>query len=219
LILVPAGHHITPETRMTRRNVVLASTLALALTTLGACRHKTPETAPVPAPQQASNDDALAKHRADSIAMARAAQLRADSIARANAGNADNERTRAELMTALTQKVYFDYDQDVLRDDARAVLDAKSAVMTANPNVTLVISGHTDERGTAEYNLALGQRRAAQVKRYLVAKGISETRLATQSMGDSQPATRGTDEAAYQLNRRAEFEAMNTSGALVRPRS
>jgi peptidoglycan-associated lipoprotein len=202
---------------MTRRNVVLASTLVLALTTLSACRHKTPETAPTPAPQQASNDDALAKHRADSIAMARAAQLRADSIARANAGN--DERTRAELMNALAQKVYFDYDQDVLRDDARAVLDAKSAVMTANPNVTLVITGHTDERGTAEYNLALGQRRAAQVKRYLVAKGISENRLATQSMGDGQPASRGTDEAAYQLNRRAEFEAMNTSGALVRPRS
>ena len=87
----------------------------------------------------------------------------------------------------------------------------------ANPDVTVAINGHTDERGTAEYNLALGQRRAAQVKRYLTSKGIDDARLTTQSLGDSQPAVQGTDESAYQQNRRAEFQP---SGArnLVPPR-
>ena len=106
----------------------------------------------------------------------------------------------------LTQKVYFDFDRDVLRDDARAMLDAKVPILVANPGVTVAITGHTDERGTAEYNLALGQRRAAQVKRYLTSKGIDDARLTTQSLGDSQPAVQGTDESAYQQNRRAEFQ-------------
>src|SRR5215208_5269394 len=133
------------------------------------------------------------------------------------AANAD-QRPTGELAAVLTQKVYFDYDQDVLRDDAQAVLDAKVPILIANPNVTLAITGHTDERGTAEYNLALGQRRAAQVKRYLTSKGIADERLSTQSLGDSQPAVEGSDESAYQQNRRAEFQPSG-AGALMRPRS
>ncbi len=205
---------------MTHRALVAAFSFAVGAAVLGAC-HKTPESAPAPVQAAATPDDAMARRRADSIAAAaRMAQMRADSIARANAAanSADAMRIRTEALTTLAQKVYFDYDQDVLRDDARAVLDAKAAVLTANPAITIVVTGHTDERGTAEYNLALGQRRAAQVKRYLVAKGLAENRFATQSMGDSQPAVQGTDESAYQQNRRAEFEAMNTSGALVRAR-
>ncbi len=97
------------------------------------------------------------------------------------------------------------------------MLEAKAPILMANPRLTLTITGHTDERGTAEYNLALGQRRAAQVKRYLVAKGVPDSQLAARSLGDSQPASSGSDEASYQQNRRAEFEA-EIGGALVRPR-
>ena len=122
------------------------------------------------------------------------------------------------MAQTLAQRIYFDYDKDQLRDDARASLDDKAAILVANSGVALVITGHTDERGTAEYNLALGQRRSAQVKRYLESKGVAESRLSTQSLGDSQPASQGTEEPAYQLNRRAEFEARK-AGALVRPRS
>jgi peptidoglycan-associated lipoprotein len=114
--------------------------------------------------------------------------------------------------------VYFDFDRDQLRDDGAATLDAKAAVLLANPGVSLVVTGHTDERGTSEYNLALGQRRAAAVKRYLASRGVGDARITTQSMGDSQPAAAGSDETAYQQNRRAEFEARGVSGALVRPR-
>ncbi|MES2179517.1 MAG: OmpA family protein [Gemmatimonadota bacterium] len=208
---------------MTRRNVVLAMSILAATSSLVACRKK-PEPEPAPAAAvPAVDNNAANRRRADSISTANAAaQRRADSLAAARtaAANAaaEADRVRAELTNTLSQRVYFDYDQDVLRDDARAVLDAKAAVLAANGGVTIVITGHTDERGTAEYNLALGQRRAAQVKRYLESKGISESRMSTQSLGDSQPASQGTDEAAYQLNRRAEFESKNTSGTLVRPR-
>jgi peptidoglycan-associated lipoprotein len=199
---------------MTRRIAVLALSI-LSIAGLDACRRKV-----VPAPTPV-NTGADAQRTADSLAALRA-QQRADSLAaaeaaaRASAGDA--QRAQTELTAVLTQKVYFDYDRDVLRDDAREVLDAKVPVLVANPGVTLVISGHTDERGTAEYNLALGQRRAAQVKRYLTSKGIPETRLTTQSLGDSQPAVQGTDESAYQQNRRAEFQPSGANN-LIAPRS
>jgi peptidoglycan-associated lipoprotein len=197
---------------MTRRTAVLSLAL-LSFVGLDACRRKV---APAPTPV-ASTSTA----NADSLAALRARQ-RADSIAAADAaaGRAlsDARRAQSELAALLSQKVYFDYDRDVLRDDARSVLDAKVPVLLSNPGVSLVISGHTDERGTAEYNLALGQRRSAQVKRYLASKGVADTRLTAQSLGDAQPAVQGTDESAYQQNRRAEFEAQGAN-ALARPRS
>jgi peptidoglycan-associated lipoprotein len=198
---------------MIRRTAVLSLAL-LSVVGLDACRRKV---APAPAPVATSND---AQRQADSLAALRAKQ-RADSIAAAEAAQraaAEQGSATTELAAVLTQKVYFDYDQDVLRDDARAVLDAKVPILLANPAVSLTITGHTDERGTAEYNLALGQRRAAQVKRYLTSKGVADARLSAQSLGDSQPAVQGTDESAYQQNRRAEFQPSG-GGALVRPRS
>ena len=199
---------------MIRRPAVLALTL-LSVVGLDACRRRVVQ---APAPAATSND---AQRQADSLAALRA-QQRADSIAAAEAAAraaaAANQRSTGELANVLTQKVYFDYDQDVLRDDARAVLDAKVPILLANPAVTVEITGHTDERGTAEYNLALGQRRAAQVKRYLTSKGVPDSRLTAQSLGDSQPAVDGSDESAYEQNRRAEFQPSG-GGALVRPRS
>jgi peptidoglycan-associated lipoprotein len=207
---------------MTARSTALALTLVLSSLSISACRRKVePVTAPVPTTTTTSTStaDDAARRRADSLAAD--AQRRADSVAAANRAaamsSADAQRAQAEMVNVLQQRVYFDYDQDNLREDAAAVLDAKAAILLANPAVTVAITGHTDERGTAEYNLALGQRRAAQVKRYLASKGVAEARLATQSLGDSQPAAPGTDEASYQQNRRAEFEVANVSRALVRP--
>jgi peptidoglycan-associated lipoprotein len=199
---------------MIRRTAVLSLAL-LATAGLGACRRRV---VPAAAPAASGVD---AQRQADSLAALRA-QQRADSIAAAEAAAraaaASDQRSAGELAAVLTQRVYFDYDRDDLRDDARAVLDAKVPILLANPGVTVAITGHTDERGTAEYNLALGQRRAAQVKRYLTAKGVPDSRLSAQSLGDSEPAAEGTDESAYQQNRRAEFQPSG-GGALVRPRS
>ena len=200
---------------MIRRTTGLALAL-LATAGLGACRRRV---VAAPAPTVTSGADA--QRQSDSLAALRA-QQRADSIAAAEAAaraaaSADT-RSAGELAAVLAQKVYFDYDRDELRDDARAVLDAKVPILLANPGVAVAITGHTDERGTAEYNLALGQRRAAQVKRYLTAKGIPDSRLSAQSLGDSEPAAEGTDESAYQQNRRAEFQPSG-GGTLIRPRS
>ena len=204
---------------MTRRPTALSLALLVSMGTLSACRHKVePTTAPAPVATTTSDD--AARRRADSLAAANLAQHRADSIAAANRAAlsaADAQRAQVEMANVLRQRVYFDYDKDNLRDDATAILDAKAAILLANPEVTVAITGHTDERGTAEYNLALGQRRAAQVKRYLASKGIADSRLTTQSLGDSQPAVQGTDEAAYQQNRRAEFEVSTGGRTLVRP--
>jgi peptidoglycan-associated lipoprotein len=201
---------------MTRRATALSLALLLSLGGLEACRKKV-EPAPTPAnPTAAATDNGAAQRRADSLA-ADLAQRRADSLAALQRNAGDAQRTQADMTQLLLQKIYFDYDKDLLRDDASAALDAKAAALLANPAVALTITGHTDERGTAEYNLALGQRRAAQVKRYLVARGVADARLSTHSLGDSQPAVMGTDESAFQMNRRAEFEIQN-GGALVRPR-
>jgi peptidoglycan-associated lipoprotein len=202
---------------MTRTATRLSLAILLAAGGLQACRKK-PAAAPEPAAVVPVSDGGAAQRRADSLA-ALAAQRRADSLAAArSAASANEEGAQAALRRVLAQVVYFDYDKDNLRDDARAVLDAKASVLAANSGITIVVTGHTDEQGTSEYNLALGQRRAAQVKRYLESKGIAENRMTTQSLGDSQPAAQGSDEASYQLNRRAEFETRNASGTLMRPR-
>lgn len=204
---------------MRSRTTVLSLVILTCFAGVEGCRRRI-EPAPTPAASPAT-DAGAAQRRADSLAAA-AAQRRADSVAAAQAAAsrdaAASRETHAQLTAILSQRVYFDYDRDQLRDDARSTLDAKAAVLLANPEITVVVTGHTDERGTAEYNLALGQRRAAQVKRYLASKGVSEGRLTTQSLGDSQPAAQGSDEAAYQQNRRAEFDVRNVRGALMRPR-
>jgi peptidoglycan-associated lipoprotein len=202
---------------MTRTATRLSLAILLAAGGLQACRKK-PAAAPEPSTAVPVSDGGAAQRRADSLA-ALAAKRQADSLAAArSAANANEEGAQAALRRVLAQVVYFDYDKDNLRDDARAVLDAKASVLAANSGITIIVTGHTDEQGTSEYNLALGQRRAAQVKRYLESKGIAENRMTTQSMGDSQPAAQGSDEASYQLNRRAEFETRNASGTLMRPR-
>lgn len=203
---------------MTRRHVVVS--LIVGTVALSACRGK-PAPEPTPAPPMVAVQPAGPTQA--EIMAAEAARRRADSIAavaRATAATtAEAERINATLKSTLSQPVYFDFDKDQIRDDARAVLDSKAAILSANPAVTFLIVGNTDEQGTAEYNLALGQRRAAQVKRYLVSKGLDEGRFTTQSLGDAQPAVKGTDEASYQMNRRAEFQGNNLPGVLARPRA
>ena len=113
--------------------------------------------------------------------------------------------------------VHFDYDQSDLRPEDRAILDAKVPILTANPTVMIRVAGHTDERGSDEYNLALGQRRASSVKAYLVQHGIAEGRVQTISYGEERPMAQGADENAYQQNRRAEFDITSGPQTLRKP--
>ncbi|MCX7014238.1 MAG: peptidoglycan-associated lipoprotein Pal [Candidatus Sumerlaeota bacterium] len=106
----------------------------------------------------------------------------------------------------VLQKVYFDYDKADIRPDQRAVLDKDYEYLKANPNQRIIVEGHCDERGTVEYNFALGERRATQVKAYLVNRGIDKDRIKYISMGKEAPAVPGHNEAAWSKNRRAEFK-------------
>jgi peptidoglycan-associated lipoprotein len=100
---------------------------------------------------------------------------------------------------------FFDYDSDVLRDDARVALDGDAKVLRDHPGLKLVVEGHCDERGTVEYNQALGERRANAARDYLVQAGIETGRLRVISYGKERPFSDGHDESAWSQNRRANF--------------
>ncbi|WP_275097303.1 peptidoglycan-associated lipoprotein Pal [Sedimenticola hydrogenitrophicus] len=104
-----------------------------------------------------------------------------------------------------TKTIYFDYDVDEVRADYRDVVAAHGDYLAANPAVTVTIEGHADERGSREYNIALGERRANGVKRLLMAQGAAENQIITISYGEERPAAMGSGETSWELNRRAEF--------------
>lgn len=187
----------------TQRLVVLG--IVAASTLFAACRKK-PQTAATPTAAQPTPSPTCDRACQDSIAKARQ-----DSIDRANAARDAAARdaaakAAAAARAAIEAKVLFDYDQSDLTADSRATLDSKLPVLRANPQMRLRISGHADERGSDEYNLALGQRRAAAVKRYLTDQGVDGSRLDIVSYGEERPAVEGQTEEAFRQNRRAEFE-------------
>jgi len=101
--------------------------------------------------------------------------------------------------------IHFDVADAQIQDDGTVALDRKVAILNANPTLRLRITGASDERGSNQYNLALGHRRATAVKQYLVAKGIHPARLETRSSGEMSPIDSGRDGPAWARNRRAEF--------------
>ncbi|TMQ62684.1 MAG: peptidoglycan-associated lipoprotein Pal, partial [Candidatus Eisenbacteria bacterium] len=103
------------------------------------------------------------------------------------------------------QPVFFDFDSYTLRDDGRSALDQNAKLLRDNPSLAITIEGHCDERGTAEYNQALGERRAQAARDYLAAAGIAASRMQVISYGKERPFDPGHDEAAWQKNRRAHF--------------
>jgi peptidoglycan-associated lipoprotein len=101
--------------------------------------------------------------------------------------------------------IYFDYDKALVRDDARGTLDTNAAWMKKFKTAKVLIEGHCDERGTEEYNLALGEKRAKATQDYLLSSGVAADRMKIISYGKSQPINPGHDESAWQMNRRAQF--------------
>ena len=99
--------------------------------------------------------------------------------------------------------MYFDLDSAVIRDDGRPVLDAQAAWLLRNKALAVTVAGNCDERGTEEYNLALGNRRAVSASSYLEAKGVAAGRISTISYGKDKPAAPGSDEASWAQNRNA----------------
>jgi len=137
-------------------------------------------------------------------------QRRADSLAAlARAGD--------EVRSSLAAMIHFDLDKSNIRGDDMGALDQKVAILQANPDLRIRIGGHCDERGSDEYNLALGNRRAQAAKQYLVSHGIDASRIETQSWGEERPAVDGHDESAWSQNRRDEFEVISGGDNLRRP--
>jgi peptidoglycan-associated lipoprotein len=126
-------------------------------------------------------------------------------MAREAAARAAAQREIERKRGVLTEMVFFDYDMAEIRSDARSALDAKVQILREEPTVRLQIQGHADERGSTEYNMALGLRRAEAVKAYFVNFGLSADRFTTISFGEERPLVRESNESAWSRNRRAEF--------------
>ncbi len=106
---------------------------------------------------------------------------------------------------AAGRTVYFDFDSDVVHSEDRGTVAAQAKLLSANRGKKVTLEGHCDERGTTEYNMALGERRAKSVRDALTAQGVSGSQIKTVSYGESRPAKEGHDESAWKYNRRVEF--------------
>lgn len=137
---------------------------------------------------------------------------------------ADDQMASAQPMESQTQQmdpfedpnsllskrvVYFDFDSSAIRDDALPIIQAHADYLANNTQVSFTLEGHADERGTREYNLALGERRADAVRRMLIANGVSPAQVRVVSYGEERPAVLGHDESAWSMNRRAELVYAN----------
>ena len=188
-----------------------SAALFLAVVSVTACKAKP---APPPAPVAPPPAPMTPRVNQDSVDAARRAT---DDAARRAAADVEARRLAAAVATVratLAQTIYFDYDKDDIRDDQRSTLDAKVPLLTANPALRIRVAGHTDSRGSDEYNLALGQRRSASAKRYLVSRGIAESRIETVSFGEERPAATGENDDAWSKNRRDEFEIIAGGDAI-----
>ena len=132
--------------------------------------------------------------------------------------NTDSINAVNRAREALLAAVYFDFDQSELRSDQRDILDAKIPVMRTNPAVRIRIDGNADERGSDEYNLALGMRRAQATRKYLIDRGIDAGRIDVASYGEEKPVCQGHDEDCWRQNRRDEFVIIAGGDRLIAPR-
>jgi peptidoglycan-associated lipoprotein len=181
-----------------------------AMVLAGACGGDPPPPPPPPPPPQA-NQDSLRAYQ-DSVRRAQeAAQAEAARLAAERAAAAERERRVAAARATLEEMVFFDYDESNVRDDAAAVLRRKVDILRASPQVRLRIEGHADERGSTEYNLALGNRRAEAVRQFLVGFGLAQDRFEIVSFGEGRPLEQAQTEAAWARNRRGQF--VITAGA------
>lgn len=178
---------------MHRFSILPAVTVAAALFILGGCAGKTAGDAinqPLAAADESTRSGA---------ATAQGTGVHSEPVA------APSSAMLSTLDGRSLETVYFDYDAFTLSPEARQTLERNAAWLKVNPTVKITVEGHCDERGSDEYNLALGERRALAVKNYLAILGVSEDRLAAVSYGEERPAATGHDETAWSKNRRGEF--------------
>lgn len=115
-------------------------------------------------------------------------------------------------MRANFERVHFEFDSDSLDGPSKTALSKNAELMQRNSGIVIEVQGHADERGTTDYNLALGQRRAAAVNRYLTTVGVAQSRIRTISFGEERPLADGSSESVWAKNRRAEFRILSGGG-------
>ncbi|HRZ09849.1 MAG TPA: peptidoglycan-associated lipoprotein Pal [Gemmatimonadales bacterium] len=191
------------------------SLLVFALLAAAACGGKKPAETPAPAPAPAPIDSTAikARMRQDSINAAEArARAAADAAARAAA------QLQAQLSAEVSAMIHFDFDKADIKPEDQANLDRKAAILKANPGLSIQIAGNCDNRGSDEYNLALGNRRAAAAQRYLINQGVSASQITIVSYGEERPVNPANDEAAWAENRNDQFTPTAGGNNLVAPK-
>lgn len=121
-------------------------------------------------------------------------------------GSGTRTSQQADSRIPDVRTIYFDFNRDTIKSEYESVVMAHARYLRANPRATVVLQGHTDERGTREYNLALGERRANAVQRFLNIQGVSNSQMSVVSYGEERPEARGQSEDAYAKNRRVVFD-------------
>jgi len=180
-----------------------------------ACHHAPPAVAVQPQ----IDSSALERARPDSIARAEeAARAREAAARRAEQRRADSlaalQRKSQEIGGELASMIHFDFDRAILRPGDVQVLDEKLPILRDNPQLRIRVAGNCDERGSDEYNLALGNRRAITAKQYLVAHGIDASRIEVVSYGKEKPIDPGHNEEAWAKDRNDQFENLSTNVVL-----
>ena len=179
------------------RSVLVAVAVAFAFVACGSEPPPPPEpVGPTPEELEAMRQDSI--RRAQEQA-AREAQARAEEEARRAAAAAEAARN------TLTEMVFFEYDEATLTPTTESALRAKLEILRNNPGVQLRMEGHADERGTSEYNIALGNERSEAVIQFLTNFGLDASRFSAVSYGEERPLSSGSSEAAWARNRRVEF--------------
>lgn len=182
------------------RNIrTLAPILGISLL-LGACANTPPEATYPASGTMTSPATSSSNAAAEAAARAAAARAAAERQAAANAAAANGAIT-----APAERNIYFGFDEYTISSRDADLLGRHARYLTASPSVAVRVEGHADERGSSEYNLALGQRRAEAVRRALGTLGVSDARIEATSWGESKPAVQGSGEDAWARNRRAEL--------------
>lgn len=181
------------------------SLLAIVLLAAGCAKQPAQETATTPPPEPAVTAPAAPVEPAATAPTAIREEPVVEAPATAvTAAPVTVQKSASQLISELT-RINFDYDQHVLTPQAQATLAANAEIIKANPNLKVRIEGHCDERGSDQYNIALGERRAQATKNYLTTLGVPAGQLGTVSFGEEKPLDPGHSEEAWMQNRRAEF--------------
>lgn len=199
---------------------LIPAALPAALVALAVACHPHTETAATPA----QNADSISLEQAYRDSVARAEQLareRAEADRQEALRIADSienqRRSQQQMVALLTTMIHFDYDRATIRPSDAQILDLKVPVLQANQDVRIQVAGNCDERGSDEYNLALGNRRAIAAKAYLARYGISGDRIETVTYGEERPVDPRHNETAWAMNRNSQFNLLTPTVALRLP--